>query len=62
MISNIQGENVDVSKENQYIWTKQVATLEKTPDSVRLDDDQKEYEFIKSVNAYEGYFKTLKEK
>ena len=57
VISNIQGENVDVSKENQYIWTKQVATLEKTPDSVRLDDDQKEYEFIKSVNAYEGYFK-----
>ena len=57
-------ESVDVSKENQYIWIKQVATLEKTPDSVKLDLDsnQKEYQFLKSVNTYKGYFKNSKGK
>ena len=56
VISN-QREPVDINKTNQYIWTKQIAELEKTPDSVNLEDSQKEYQFIQSVNTYKGYFK-----
>ena len=36
-------ESVDVSKENQYIWIKQVATLEKTPDSVISISKKRKY-------------------
>lgn len=57
VISNAQGEAVDTSKINQYIWTKQISKLEETPSSVTLDSNQKEYQFIKSVNTYKGYFK-----
>lgn len=57
VISNVQGETIDTSKTNQYIWTKQVSKLEQTPSSVTLEDNQKEYQFIKSVNTYKGYFK-----
>lgn len=49
VISNTQGE--------QYTWTKQISDLEKIPDSVTLESNQKEYQFIESVNTYKGYFK-----
>ena len=57
VISNIQGEKIDTSKINQYVWTKQISEIENTPSSVILDSNQKEYQFIKSVNTNKGYFK-----
>ena len=60
--SNKEKQTVDTNNENQYIWTKQVSELEKIPDSVNLDNNQKEYQFIKSVNTYKGYFKNSKGK
>lgn len=57
VISNVQGEDVDTSKTNQYVWTKQISEVEKKPDSVTLEENQKEYQFVKSVNTYKGYFK-----
>lgn len=57
VISNIQGETVDTSKTNQYIWTKQISEIESAPGSVTLDNNQEEYQFVKSVNTYKGYFK-----
>ena len=57
VISNIQDETVDTSKTNQYVWTKQISEIEEAPSSVTLEDNQKEYQFIKSVNTYKGYFK-----
>lgn len=60
VISNIQGEEVDTSKTNQYIWTKQISKIEEKPGSITLNSNQKEYQFVKSVNTYKGYFKNLK--
>ena len=57
VISNVQGETVDTTKTNQYTWTKQISEIETKPSSVTLDSNQKEYQFIKSVNTYKGYFK-----
>ena len=57
VISNVQGETVDISKANQYVWTKQTSEIETVPSDVILDSNQKEYQFIKSVNTYKGYFK-----
>ena len=56
VISQQRG-TVDINDTNQYIWTKQIAKLEKKPDSINLEDSQKEYQFIQSVNTYKGYFK-----
>ena len=57
VISNTQGEKVDENKTNQYVWTKQVSKIEDVPSSIKLDINQKEYQFIESVNTYKGYFK-----
>ena len=57
VISNVQGETVDTTKTNQYTWTKQISKIETKPSSVTLDSNQKEYQFVKSVNTYKGYFK-----
>lgn len=57
VISNIQGETVDTNKTNQYIWTKQISEIEAAPGSITLDSNQEEYQFVKSVNTYKGYFK-----
>lgn len=57
VISNTQGEKVDENKTNQYVWTKQVSKIEDLPSSIKLDTNQKEYQFIESVNTYKGYFK-----
>ena len=57
VISNTQGEKVDGNKTNQYVWTKQIAKIEDVPSSIKLDTNQKEYQFIESVNTYKGYFK-----
>lgn len=57
VISNTQGEKVDGNKTNQYVWTKQVSKIEDVPSSIKLDTNQKEYQFIESVNTYKGYFK-----
>ena len=57
VISNTQGETVDENKTNQYVWTKQVSKIEDVPSSIKLDTNQKEYQFIESVNTYKGYFK-----
>lgn len=57
VISDTQGETVDENKTNQYVWTKQIAKIEDVPSSIKLDTNQKEYQFIESVNTYKGYFK-----
>lgn len=57
VISNTQGETIDENKTNQYVWTKQVSKIEDVPSSIKLDTNQKEYQFIESVNTYKGYFK-----
>ena len=57
VISTTPGEKIGANSENQYTWTKQISELEKIPDSVKLKDNQIEYQFIKSVNTYKGYFK-----
>lgn len=62
VISDTQGETVDENKTNQYVWTKQVSKIEDVPSSIKLDTNQKEYQFIESVNTYKGYFKNQKGK
>lgn len=57
VISNVQGENIDISKTNQYIWIKQLSEIETVPSGVTLESNQEEYQFVKSVNTYKGYFK-----
>lgn len=57
VISTVQGETVNTSKTDQYIWTKQISQIEAKPDSITLESNQKEYQFVKSVNTYKGYFK-----
>lgn len=53
-----QNKNEDINNTtNQYIWQKQISSIEKVPDSIKLSKDQDENEFIKSVNHYKGYFK-----
>lgn len=56
VISNIEGETVDTSKTNQYMWTKQIATLEDIPSSITLEENQEKYGFLNSVNINKGYF------
>ena len=57
VISNVQGETVDTSKTNQYVWTKQIAEIENKQSSVTLESNQNENEFVISVNTNKGYFK-----
>ena len=57
VISKYKTESINSSNTNQYTWTKQVSKLEKVPDSVNLNNNQKEYEFLESANYNQGYFK-----
>ena len=57
VISDTKGETVDLSKSNQYVWTKETSEIEKTPSNITLENNQKEYQFVKSVNTNKGYFK-----
>lgn len=57
VISNNKEDEVNTTSTNQYIWTKQIPEIEQKPSSVTLEENQKEDEFIKSVNTYKGYFK-----
>lgn len=57
VISNNKEDTINTSNTNQYTWTKQVAKLEKVPDSVKLESNQKENEFLESANYNQGYFK-----
>ena len=56
VISNIKDEEVDTTKSNQYVWTKQISKLESLPASITLNEEQIE-EFLISVNNNKGYFK-----
>lgn len=62
VISKYKTEPINSSNTNQYTWTKQVAKLEKVPDSVKLESNQKENEFLESANYNQGYFKNLEGK
>lgn len=57
VISKNKRDTINTSSTNQYTWTKQISELEKVPDSVKLDSNQKEEEFLKSVNYNQGYFR-----
>ena len=54
-----KNEEIDETSEEQYIWQKQVSTIEEVPTTVVISEDngQEADEFIKSVNHYKGYFK-----
>ncbi len=62
VISNNKTDTINTSSTNQYTWTKQISELEKVPDSVKLDSNQKEYEFLESANYNQGYFKNAEGK
>ena len=57
VISEKQDDTVDISNENQYVWTKQSSKIESTPEDIKLKSNQEEYQFVASVNTYKGYFK-----
>lgn len=46
-----------MTKENQYTWVEQKEILDEIPDNIKLEDNQKKYEFLNSVSIYNGYFK-----
>ena len=50
-------DKVDTANTNQYTWTKQIVELETLPTSIKLNSNQNEEEFLKSVNANKGYFR-----
>lgn len=56
VISDIQGEKIETSKENQYVWKKQLTEIKQIPSSVELEDNQNIYDFLLSTKAYKGYF------
>lgn len=57
VISNTKEDTIDETNTNQYTWTKQISELENIPSSIKLDNNQKEEEFLKSVNNNKGYFR-----
>ena len=62
VISSNKEDEIDSTNTNQYTWTKQISKLETKPDSVNLDTNQKEEEFLTSVNVNKGYFKNTEGK
>ena len=62
VISNNKDEQIDTTKSNQYIWIEQKTSLESIPSSIKLEESQNQYEFLNSVNTYNGYFKNTEGK
>lgn len=60
VISTNKNEEINNSSSTQYVWQKQLSEIDKKPDSVKLSSEQTEADFIKSVNAYKGYFRNIK--
>lgn len=57
VISNYRKDTIDNKNTNQYTWTKQIVELEAVPTSIKLNNNQKSDEFLKSVNTNKGYFR-----
>lgn len=57
VISNNKEDNPQTQTTNQYNWVNQISKVESIPNSVILQNGQKEEEFIISVNNNKGYFK-----
>lgn len=57
VISQNKDEEINDSSTTQYVWQKQIAEINKIPDSVKLSSDQNKDKFLQSVNIYKGYFK-----
>lgn len=57
VISSNKDEQINTTSETQYIWQKQISVLEIIPDSILLNLEQDEEQFLKSVNVYKGYFR-----
>ena len=57
VISNVPEDIVDLSKNYQYVWITQSSEIGKKPSDITLEDNQQEYQFVKSVNTNKGYFK-----
>ena len=63
VISNTKEENVNISQPNQFTWTKQIPQITEVPSNVKLEkNNQKDYQFIASVNNFKGYFKNTEGK
>ncbi|MCI8616875.1 MAG: SUMF1/EgtB/PvdO family nonheme iron enzyme [Clostridia bacterium] len=58
VISSNKNEEIDITNPSQYIWEKQIAYVDKLPDTIVISEEQKD-EFIKSINHYKGYFKNV---
>ena len=57
VISNKKDDTIDGQSTNQFIWTKQIVEMDTLPTSIKLDKNQNEEDFLKSVNANKGYFR-----
>lgn len=62
VISDKIDEDIDTNKTNQYVWIKQISKIEQIPSSIILENEQKENEFITSVNDNKGYFRNIEGK
>lgn len=62
VISNNKEEKVNLNQTNQFTWEKQISQITEVPSSVTLENNQKDYQFIASVNNFKGYFKNTKGK
>ena len=51
VISSNKNEEIDITNPSQYIWEKQIAYVDKLPDTIVISEEQKD-EFIKSINHY----------
>lgn len=57
VISTNKDDSIDKGNTSQYVWQKYISIMDKIPDSVTLNENQLESEFIESVNYWKGYFK-----
>lgn len=56
IVISTETEEIDISKDNQFIWHKQTTNLIDIPSEIVLTEEQDQEEFINSVNIYQGYF------
>ena len=57
VISTNKDDSIDNNNTNQYVWQKYISIMDKIPDSITLNENQSETEFVESVNYWKGYFK-----
>lgn len=61
VISTNKDDSIDEQNENQYKWIKNISRMSRIPDSIELNENQTEEDFIKSVNKWNGYFRNMRD-